>query len=330
MMSIVIPLYNNLESAQRLLRSVYKQFDRSRGEVIVVDDGSTGCDTSVLEGEFSGLKIIRLEKNAGASNARNIGARNAAYDIILFLDADMELCGGAIDEAERSMAEKGTDAVVGTITDTPLNRGIFQDYWAILKSYFQSLPRERSSTFYPMVGAIRKEVFDAVGGFDARIKGASIEDYEISMRIDAAGYKVRYNPGMIGHTSYKGFLTTLLQSCGRAKKWAMIFLGRLKFDNHTTTASQGLGNLLGFLTLLLLAFSAVFRFLLPVAAAVLLGLVYVNRGFFMYVIRRRGPLFFVVSVLFYLVFSLFITLGSLSAFPYIFRSEKSRREVLYG
>ena len=50
----------------------------------------------------------------------------------------------------------------------------------------------------------------------------------------------------------------------------------------------------------------------------------------MEVVEERGGVFFVVSVLFYLTFSLFITLGSLSVLPYIFRSEKSRREVLYG
>lgn len=330
MLSIVIPAYNNLESVRRLCCSIYRQFDTSRGEVIVVDDGSDKCDMACLKKEFGAIRVVRLAANGGAANARNIGVAHASYDTIIFLDSDMELCGGAIDEFIRIMTDPSVDAVVGTVTDVPLNRGIFQDYWALLKSYFHSFPKDFSSTFYPMLGAVRKSVLMDVGGFDGRIKGASIEDYELSNRLIQKGYKVRFNPAICASTSYKKFFESLKQSMERSKKWGIMFLGKGRFDNHTTTALQGAANLLGFAFWIFFVLAFIHKiFAIPAAIAVLLTAMLI-RGFLAYVLQRRGIAFFAVSFLMYLVSSIAITLGFLSGALYVFRSKKSREAALYG
>lgn len=330
MISIVIPAYNNLENIRRLLKSIYRQFDSTIGEVIVVDDGSQLCNMNVLKNEFPELKVIRLENNQGAANARNVGVKNALYDIIFFLDSDMQLCDDVIDEVSKTMSNEKVEAVVGTVKDIPLNRGIFQDYWALLKSYFHSLPTKYSSSFYPMVGAIRRRVFEDIGGFEERIKGASIEDYEISMRLSQKGYKILYNPKMLVSTSYKIFFTTIRQSMSRSKKWGIMFLDRRKFDSHTTTLSQGIANILGFFILLFLIcsfFSTLF--FIPAGLAFVL-LLYINRRFFGYVFKRRGLAFLSITIVIYLISSFFITIGFFMGALYIFRNEEARRRALYA
>ena len=330
MISVVIPAYNNPESVRRLLVSIYKQLDESRGEVIVVDDGSKSCDMTGLEKEFKKLKVIRLKENKGAANARNVGAEHALYDTIVFFDSDMELCENTMDEFIRSMEDPKVDAVVGTVSDIPLNRGIFQDYWALLKSYFHSLPQDYSSTFYPMIGAIRKRVFEDAGGFDARIKRASVEDYELSMRLAGKGYKVRFNPAIKTRTTYKDMLSSLKQSIERSKKWGIMFLERRTFDNHTTTAAQGAANFLGLFFWIFCALSFA-HISFAILALVSIGLVcFLIRGFLLYIIKRRGLIFAAISFLLYLISSIAITLGFLSGITYIFRDHKSRKEALYA
>lgn len=328
--SVIIPMYNNIDSVRRLLSSIYRQFTRDCGEVIVVDDGSRLCDSGILGKEFPALRVIILGSNAGAANARNSGVKAAMHDVILFLDSDMELCDNVISEFQKTMDDPAVDAVVGTVCDLPLKRGVFQDYWALLKSYFHSLPGRYSSTFYPMLGAIRKGVFENVGGFDSRIKGASIEDYEFSLRLAHAGYRVRFNPAIMAKTSYKNFLKSISQSVERSRKWGIMFLDRMEFDNHTTTATQGAANILGFLFLVSLPAAFFSRYILIASAGLLISLLYLNRRFFKYILDRRGPAFLAVSILLYVVSSFFITAGFLTGVLYAFRSKKSRREALYA
>jgi len=86
--SIVIPCYNRLEAAKRAVESCLSQ-SYSDLEVILVDDCSKD-DMSQLKAEFSDVrfKFIRLEKNGGACNARNVGVENSSGKYIAFLDSD--------------------------------------------------------------------------------------------------------------------------------------------------------------------------------------------------------------------------------------------------
>lgn len=89
--SIIVPVYNAINTLGRCIYSVENQTYRDF-EILIIDDGSTDGSTNDLEKKVSGLnaKIIRI-KNAGVSNARNIGIDNSSGEYLLFLDADDEL-----------------------------------------------------------------------------------------------------------------------------------------------------------------------------------------------------------------------------------------------
>jgi glycosyltransferase involved in cell wall biosynthesis len=84
--SVVIPCFNAGRYLPTTLKSVLSQ-EGVDLEVIVVDDGSTD-DTAdqVLRG-FPQVRLLR-QANAGVSEARNRGVREARYPWIAFIDAD--------------------------------------------------------------------------------------------------------------------------------------------------------------------------------------------------------------------------------------------------
>ena len=90
--SVVIPAYNEEEYLPATLRSldkVLRKIPQFRGEVIVVNNGST--DRTAQIAEQYGAKVVE-ETNRGIGRARNRGAAMAKGETLISLDADTWLC----------------------------------------------------------------------------------------------------------------------------------------------------------------------------------------------------------------------------------------------
>src|SRR5580704_5352810 len=83
--SIVIPVYNGAHYLRACLKHL-KASDAAALECIVVDDGSTD-DSAAVAREFGATVISSPHR--GPAAARNLGAKAANGDILLFLDADV-------------------------------------------------------------------------------------------------------------------------------------------------------------------------------------------------------------------------------------------------
>jgi glycosyltransferase involved in cell wall biosynthesis len=88
--SVIIPNYNCEKFINQTIDSVIAQtFDN--WEMIIVDDCSADNSVSIIEKYANNekcIKLIKLDKNSGVSNARNIGLQNAKGNYIAFLDSD--------------------------------------------------------------------------------------------------------------------------------------------------------------------------------------------------------------------------------------------------
>ncbi|MFV0411314.1 MAG: glycosyltransferase family 2 protein [Paracoccus sp. (in: a-proteobacteria)] len=100
--SIVIPAYNRADRIGRALSSCFAQ-TFAQFEIVVVDDGSRDGTAEVVEGWGDPRIRCLRQANAGASTARNRGARAARGQYIAFLDSDdefmpdkLERCAAAI------------------------------------------------------------------------------------------------------------------------------------------------------------------------------------------------------------------------------------------
>jgi len=93
LISIIIVNYNGIKFIKRCLNSVLNS-DYPNFEVIFVDNASIDDSYELVKGSFSfdaRLRIIRIAENLGSPESRNIGARNAKGDLLVFLDNDTEV-----------------------------------------------------------------------------------------------------------------------------------------------------------------------------------------------------------------------------------------------
>ncbi|HOZ54947.1 MAG TPA: glycosyltransferase family A protein [Clostridia bacterium] len=105
LVSVVIPFYNRNEEVCRAIKSVLDQTHRNI-EIIIVNDGSTSDISKVhkiVNENKNIITLINLEKNKGASHARNVGLDIAKGDYVAFLDSDDEFCEEKIEQQLMNM-----------------------------------------------------------------------------------------------------------------------------------------------------------------------------------------------------------------------------------
>lgn len=112
--SIILPIYNKekylSQALDSLLSQTYKNF-----EIICVNDASTDGGLDILENyaqKDSRIRIINLEQNSGAANARNVGMQNASGSFLLFLDADDLFEKTLLSDTVRTAEKNNCDIVI--------------------------------------------------------------------------------------------------------------------------------------------------------------------------------------------------------------------------
>lgn len=239
MISVIIPVYNGEATLGALLDSLNSQ-QETPCEIIVVDDGSTDRSREIAMSK--GAKLLSTGGRRGPACARNIGARNAQGDVLLFLDADTLAPPHLLRHvAERFEKEPSLTAVVGYYDKKPLNAGFFPRYKALLVHYWFK-DAEVMESFETCCGAIRKDVFEKAGGFDERYERADVEDYEFGYRVLEMG-KISVDHNMVVGHHFPGFIRNWLNYFRRAKLWMKLFLKRKQFESTATTPGEGLSRL---------------------------------------------------------------------------------------
>ncbi len=188
-LSIIVPVHNGGEKFRRCLESL-KAASPQPAELIVVADGDSDGSWRVAE-EF-GAQVIRFEQSGGPARARNAGARAAHGDVLVFLDADV-CCVPDLFRQIDAVLEREPDvaAVFGSYDDAPAETNFLSQYKNLFHHYVHQTACEEASTFWAGCGAVRRDVFLALGGFDESYRRPSIEDIELGYRLRRAGHRIR-------------------------------------------------------------------------------------------------------------------------------------------
>jgi glycosyltransferase involved in cell wall biosynthesis len=199
-------------------------------EIIVVADGDTDGSWRVAE-EF-GTQVLRIPTPGGPARARNLGARAARGDILFFVDADVTIPRDAMVQiADAFQHEPGLDAVFGSYDDEPFERNFLSQYKNLFHHYVHQTASEEASTFWGACGAIRREVFLTMGGFDEAYRRPSIEDIELGYRLKGAGCRIRLLKELkVKHLKRWDILSLLKADFFyRALPWTRLILSKGRF-----------------------------------------------------------------------------------------------------
>lgn len=186
--SVVIPVYRDgaraIEAAQAISAQILPV--GTEVEIILVDDGSDDDTPTTLAQGVASAQVLRLERNAGRSTARNAGAKLASGGAIVFMDCDCMPVGNDFLAAHLVTLESGAVASTGRVT----GRG--DGFWDRYQRE-ASLRRERQhAAGKPYSGssqnlAVRRAAFEQVGGFDSGYRQYGFEDRDLLLRLATLG-----------------------------------------------------------------------------------------------------------------------------------------------
>ncbi|TCU73595.1 glycosyl transferase family 2 [Bradyrhizobium sp. R2.2-H] len=187
--SVVIPAKNAAAYVGETLASALTQGDV--GEVIVVDDGSTDDTVAIVRAMRDPRLRLLHNDAAGVSAARNLGARHASGEWLLFLDADDRLRPGAV-AALLSAARGAPRAILvygdyNTIDGEGRQIGRRDLLKGRRKPSGDVLVQLTAGNFIVNGGIVltRADAFRAVGGFDVSLRYC--EDWHCWCRLAAIG-----------------------------------------------------------------------------------------------------------------------------------------------
>jgi GT2 family glycosyltransferase len=242
------------------------------------------------------LIVVDRPAHLGPAAARNLGSRQASGDVLVFIDADVEVHDDAFARI-RSAFEVDTSlaAIFGSYDDEPGANGIVSDFRNLLHHHVHQEGAGAATTFWAGLGAIRRDVFLALGGFDEeRFPMPSVEDIELGMRLHAQGGRIVLDPAIQGKHLKHWTLTSMAKTdlLRRGVPWL-----RLVFENHPGSTALNLGwrHRIGTGASLVLLLGLVRRNPLLVGGT-LAFLIALDRRFYLLLLRQRGARAMAVGV----------------------------------
>lgn len=200
-LSLIIPSYNRAELLVETLETALAQTQPFQN-IIVADDGSSDRTAEVLSSYAPRVQALFLP-HQGVQAARNAGAAAADTDWLVFCDSDDLLEPEFVERTQRALTqEPGLDIVYcnfatfeGARID-PHKFSMAPPGWfggaRAAGDLLLDLPDlyMRSIRFQPLFQSglsVRKQFFDAIGGFDTSFKGVGAEDWEFTLRAISRG-----------------------------------------------------------------------------------------------------------------------------------------------
>lgn len=187
--SVIVPTYNAGDWLDRCLAGLTAS-DWAEREIIVVDDASPTADAEAMA-KRHGVRYLRLDTNSGPAVARNRGVDIARGGLIMTVDADVVVHGDTLRKGvEALQADERVGAVFGSYDEHPDHPAFLSQYRNLYHRWVHQQGDEEASTFWTGCGLVRREAFEAAGGFGADYRRPSIEDIEFGYRVRDAGWRI--------------------------------------------------------------------------------------------------------------------------------------------
>jgi len=193
-LSIVIPVYNEINTIEELLRRVANAPlpDGISKEIIIVDDSSKDGTREFLKKLDGSYKVIFHEKNRGKGAAVRTGLKHATGDFVIIQDADLEYNPDEIKDLLKPILEGKADVVYGSRFMSGRPHAVLR-FWhyvgnkilTMISNAFTNLYLTDMETCYKL---FTRKVVDDIG--PKLVSNRFDIEPEITARIAKAGYRV--------------------------------------------------------------------------------------------------------------------------------------------
>ena len=203
LLSFVVLGFRNFESTTRVcLDSLRSCLQDPQVELIVVDNASdddSGPRTAAWCAQYPEIRYVSSLHNLGFAGGMNLGVQHAQGDWVVLVNNDTVFPPGAIDAFKRVVsAADARMAMLGPVTNAAGNGqrlckpGASHAQWLEIGQWLHAhptgelMPAHRCDFFCV---AIRKQVWESLGGLDTAFGLGYYEDFDFSLRVTAAGYQ---------------------------------------------------------------------------------------------------------------------------------------------
>jgi GT2 family glycosyltransferase len=289
--SVVVPFHRNLDQLEQCLRAL--QPLPAWADILVVADGALQkCHDIAAR---YGARVLEIDGPRGPAVARNRGAAATTGDVLAFIDTDVVAAAGTLERFRAVfLGDPSVSAVFGAYDEWPGHGSFMSQYRNLSHRYFHQVSRREAKTFWAGLGAIRREAFDSVGGFDERFRRPSVEDIDLGYRVSARGGRIVVDPTIHGchlkrWTLRSGIVTDVRD---RGIPWTQLILkfGRLDNDLNLQT-NQRIAVVLSYLLVAAAVLSPFSALWLGLAAGAIAGLAVLNWPYYRFFVERRGVWF---------------------------------------
>lgn len=223
--SVVIPTIGRSAVLETLLRTLLAGMEKPREILIALNDPADRSVASLVRNNFAGEPVHVVDvPTRGAAHARNTGAGRAQGRVLAFLDDDVEIDRHWMAGVLRGFGRaEEVSCVTGLILPASLEDRAqlhLQRFGGFDKgavpTLFDNDEHVVPHPLYPFLPgifgsganlAVRKETFEALGGFDERLGPGTAtrggEDIDLLMRTVLTGRVIAYEPQALVHHHHR-------------------------------------------------------------------------------------------------------------------------------
>lgn len=306
-LSVIVPVHNGSPTIGRCVSALLEE---RPFEIIVVNDGSTD-DTAQIVQSFP-ITLMNLAAPGGPARARNTGAACAKGDILVFIDADVEVHAGALDKiASLFSSRPELHAAFGSYDDTPEERSPVALYKNLLHHYVHQHAHRHAATFWSGLGAVRRDTYLSLGGLNEAYSRPSIEDIEFGYRLFQAGLLCELHKDIQGKHLKRWTLVGLIRTdlFDRAIPWTTLMLRTGRFPSDLNFGWRHKASAVLAVTMLAAPFFGGWKIAPFVVLLLSVAFILVNLPLFRFLGSRGGGRLLFSAVPLHLLYSLCCVFG---------------------
>jgi GT2 family glycosyltransferase len=243
------------------------------------------CVAAIESADEPPEELIVIREGGAPSSARNAGALDASGDVLVFVDADVVPHTDAFARIRRAFDDEGLTGLFGSYDDSPAAPGTVSVFRNLLHHHVHQSSAGPSTTFWSGLGAVRRDAFLEVGGFDPDQRW--LEDVDLGIRLSARGALIVLDPAVQGTHLKHWSLGEMVRTdfARRGIPWIDLMLRHRGTSTELNLAWRHRASA----AVSVVAAVGVLRRKPRIATSAIATLVVLNAPFYRLLLQRRGP-----------------------------------------